>query len=221
MRICSLNIHAGKDEAGQPSLPEITAALKACNADVILLQEVDRNLPRSGFQRQDTLLAKALGGHAEFYGRLRFANASFGNSIVSRIHIHKRLRLDLPSAGGEPRCAVGISLENGLTFWNVHLGLHHDWRATQLAVLAEKVRDKKGPVIVGGDFNALLEAGEIVEFLERSQLSVISCNHPTFPVSNPTSRIDFLFGRGVTCEDSGVVIESASDHCLIWADISL
>jgi hypothetical protein len=47
-RVLVFNIHAGKDAGGKPNLEEVAALVRSVDADVVLLQEVDRGTRRSG-----------------------------------------------------------------------------------------------------------------------------------------------------------------------------
>ena len=223
MRVCSYNIHGGTDEARAASLPEIAETLRASGADIAFLQECDRFLLRSRFAHQARILARALGENAayRFYGPLKFGPFAFGNAVLSRVPIAKTFHVKLRASGGEPRGAIGIRTSGGLTLWSTHLGLRDDWRETQLAALADAIRAEGGdaPVIVGGDFNARLDAPEVQNFLAQTGLQVLSGDAPTFSASAPAHRIDFLFGRGVTGIDTGTLCAKGSDHCLIWADV--
>lgn len=226
LRVCTYNIHGGTDEKRSPSLPAIADSLLGVQADVILLQEVDRFLPRSQFSDQATWLSRRLRMRAFFYGRLRFGPAAFGNALLVRdgTPTGKVTRLPLPASGGEPRCAVGVLLpEHRCTVWSVHLGLSDDWQATQLERLAESTAGADDPpfVVVGGDFNARLDAPEVDAFLSATRFDVLSGEEPTFPASAPAHRIDFLFGRGVTRLAGGAIAGPGSDHCLVWADLEL
>ena len=219
MRVCSFNIHGGKSEARVPSLGQIAQTLRDADCDVILLQEVDRFLLRSGVVHQARVLAHDLGGYSyRFYGRLRFGPLAFGNAILSRLPITKTLHASLGSPGGEPRGAIGVRLENGATVWDTHLGLQDGWRREQLAVLADAIAAASSPnepILLGGDFNARLDAPEIQTFLAQANLSVLSSDAPTFPNSLPAHRIDFFFGRNIEVKRAETHDGSGSDHCLI------
>ena len=60
IRIVSYNIRHGTDYRDYPSMDRIVAVLSDLDADVIALQEVDMNLPRSGRQKQAAELARDL-----------------------------------------------------------------------------------------------------------------------------------------------------------------
>ena len=62
------NIHAGKDAAGVDNLARVAAVVRETNADVVLLQEVDRGTRRSGGVDQPAELAR-LTGYAASFGR--------------------------------------------------------------------------------------------------------------------------------------------------------
>ena len=217
MRICTYNIHAGRDAGGRASLPAIGATLREREPDVCLLQEVDRFLPRSGFQDQAALLAGVMDAEPCFHARLRWGKAGFGNAILSRPPIRDVTRVALPG-GGEPRGAVGVTLDSGLRVWNTHLGLRSDWRLSQLGALAQALSGDE-PLVLGGDFNTTLADDGLQAFLITAGLEPLSPDAPTFPVPGPQKRIDFLFGRGVTVQRAGTTADPGSDHCLVWAEV--
>jgi endonuclease/exonuclease/phosphatase family metal-dependent hydrolase len=225
LRVASYNIHGGTDVDRKPSLKTIIATLKDVDADVILLQELDRLLPRSSFQDQYAVIADSLGyPHRAFYGRLCFGPCAFGNAIVSRLPVKRWQRLPLPSRGGEPRAALGATLNDGTTLWCTHLGLRQDWRESQLAALSQAINDTSGagsPAILGGDFNALRSDTEMEKMRERTQLDDFGEEAPTVPVVGPYRRIDHLLARGFTRRDAGTLEDRGSDHRLVWAEFEL
>ena len=218
MRICTYNIHAGRNAQNQPSLPAVGDALAGIEPDLCLLQEVDRRLPRSGFQDQAGALGEQLGMRAYFYGRLRFGTAAFGNALLTRLPVRTVRRFPLPSRGGEPRCALGVQLEDGTWVWNTHLGLRAEWRKEQLVALTHAA-DGPPAVLLGGDFNATLDEAAVQGFLASASLYPLSDEASTFPAANPAHRIDFLFGRGYVRTDGGTIAAPGSDHCLVWATV--
>ena len=221
MKVVTYNIHGGTDAARAPSLPQIAETLAETGADIFLLQEVDRFLPRSQFRDQARILADHLEASCDFSGRLRFGKAGFGNAILSRARVSETMRLPLPASGGEPRAALGIRLEgSGMAVWNTHLGLQTEWRRTQLGALAKRI-EAEPLLLLGGDFNASLDAEEMQEFLSQTGLVPVSPDLPTFPNAAPKHRIDFLLARGLSASDAGTIAAPGSDHCLVWAALSL
>jgi len=221
LRVCTFNIHGGTDQARRPSLPIIADTLAAAGADIALLQECDRFLPRSGFRDQARWLATHTGYPVcHFYGRLGAGPVSFGNAVLARGRvISARHRVPL-AGGGEPRGAAAVRFTGGLIVYSVHLGLGEQWRADQLAALARHVAGQDGPVLVGGDFNARIDAPEVSAFLSETGLAPLGDDSPTFPADAPEYRIDFLFGRGLVSTRAGTTADPrSSDHCLVWADV--
>ncbi len=235
MRVACLNIHAGRcgTGAGRASLSTIAVLLRSANPDVCLLQEVDRRMPRSGFADQAALLARAMRRDGEnewffaFGAALSLGSfAQYGNAVLSREPFVAVRRLALPG-GGEPRGAVGVTIGGDMpvAVWNTHLGLRGDWRESQLTALADAVNaDAQSgyTVVVGGDFNAGWDAPEVQAFVERTGLIPVSPDTPTFPATAPAHRIDFLLAApDAPVMDAGIVADSnASDHALIWAQVS-
>ncbi|MBC8101849.1 MAG: endonuclease/exonuclease/phosphatase family protein, partial [Cytophagales bacterium] len=126
--------------------------------------------------------------------------------------------------GGEPRAAIAATLADGAVVWCTHLGLRDEWRATQTETLAAAIgpppMEAGLPVLLAGDFNAPVEAGEIQQLLAQTGLHAQGEDDgPTFPSATPLVRIDHLLARGVVRLDSGVRADSGSDHYLIWADL--
>src|SRR5512134_1303930 len=57
-RVLVYNMHAGKDAAGVDNLTRIASLVDSVSADIVLLQEVDRNTTRSGRVDQPAMLAR-------------------------------------------------------------------------------------------------------------------------------------------------------------------
>jgi hypothetical protein len=68
LRVLVYNIHAGKDLEGKGNLGRIADIIVASQADLVLLQEVDRNTERSGAVDQVAVLAQLTGYHGAFDG---------------------------------------------------------------------------------------------------------------------------------------------------------
>lgn len=222
LRVASYNIHGGTDVDRKPSLGRIIASLKTINADIVLVQEIDRLLPRSAFQDQFALIADGLNlSYRAFYGRLCFGPCAFGNAIMTRLPVTHWQRIPLPSRGGEPRAALGANLEQGTSIWCTHLGLRKDWRESHLMSLAAAINaSTHGPAILGGDFNALRSDSEMEAFRTQTGLDDFGEEAPTVPVVGPYRRIDHLLARGFTRVNAGTPEDHGSDHRLIWADFA-
>ncbi|MBT0768004.1 endonuclease/exonuclease/phosphatase family protein [Kineosporia sp. J2-2] len=117
LRVASLNLFSGRTSRGLPAGPEALAeAVGRLDADVLGIQEVDRDQPRSGGTDQTSVAAQALGA-----GWKRFeptvlgtpgepgwtpatgtssVGPAYGIGLVSRVPVLEWHRLRLPPAGG-------------------------------------------------------------------------------------------------------------------------
>ena len=169
LRIVSWNIERGVRFDG------ILEELRSIDADVLLLQEVDRYCQRSGARDVARDLARSLGMNWITGGEFQEVGegngtvaATTGQAILSRDEIrdarvivfrdqaHLRWRLNLlqPRRGG--RIALKATTA-GIVFYNLHLesGGSDDLRRSQLAqVLADAALDRRPPVVIAGDFNS-------------------------------------------------------------------
>jgi endonuclease/exonuclease/phosphatase family metal-dependent hydrolase len=148
--------------------------------------------------------------------------------IVSRrLHRFKDVRRRL-----YPRGALIAQVgRSGFRMWAiaVHLGLHPLERLHSVEELSDLARGLAGPVLIGGDFNELPD-GKAVSFLARrywdAWLLGGDVSGETFPASDPTARIDFLFvSEGVgalrVIVPPGPDARLASDHLPVVAELGL
>src|SRR5205085_9000055 len=84
LHVLVYNIHAGKDAKGVDSLERVAALVKETAADVVLLQEVDRNTTRSGNVDQVATLTHLTGLYGEFGKSLDYQGGDYGIAILSR-----------------------------------------------------------------------------------------------------------------------------------------
>lgn len=111
----------------------------------------------------------------------------------------------------------------------VHLGVDPTERRRHVAELVGLVDGLDGPVVLGGDLNELPQrraAAVLGERLWDAWLLGGDVAGETFPASEPTARIDFLFvSEGVRVERAMVPATSeartASDHRPLVVEVSL
>lgn len=227
------NIHAGKDARGVHNLQRVADAVKSADADIVLLQEVDRFTTRSGGEDQIARLAALTGMHSAFGNTLDYQGGQYGIALLSRWPIVRDTLFQLPieppqtRAGGsyEPRGALYAAIDLGrdtLHVFNTHLDASRDdqFRRQEAGVLLELARpllDRGASVIVGGDLNSTPESA-VIALLTADRLTDTwplcgSGDGFSFPDSLPVRRIDYLLlSPRLSCSAATVLNAHASDH---------
>jgi endonuclease/exonuclease/phosphatase family metal-dependent hydrolase len=233
LRVLIYNIHAGKDAAGVDNLERVAALVREVDADVVLLQEVDRGTTRSAGVDQPAQLARLGGRHAVFGRTLDYQGGEYGIAVLSRWPVSEHavapLRVEPPQArsGGsyEPRGALRVAITapwGAMQVVNTHLDASREdqWRAQEVRgvlAVADSMRARGGLLLVGGDFNSEPSSAVQAE-LRRGGLrdAWAECGRGdslTYPANRPVKRIDYLYLTGATrCVEARVLATEASDH---------
>lgn len=239
-RVLSYNIHKaiGRDREFRPD--RIAAILEHYNADIVLLQEVDRAAPRSNHTDLASLLARSLGLEYRAVGmNVYLKKGMYGNATLTRFPIGRQRNINLTQSWRKRRGAqhTSITLSGGkspltVDVFNVHLGLSATERLKQVSQLLSSADMEKlngALCIVAGDMNDWRGA------LYRQRFSKVgfSCatnrrpgsrwSIKTFPSFAPAGGLDKIFYRGdLRCvrafRSRLLMAEIASDHLPIVAD---
>ncbi len=231
-RVIVFNIHAGRDASGNDNLERVAALIASTNADLALLQEVDRNTTRSGNVDQVAVLARLTRFHAVFGKSLDYQGGEYGIATLSRWPVIRQMIVPLPvqppqaRAGGaiEPRVALVVDVRTPagvLRVLNTHLDPSREegYRLQEIDQVIGAIEQTHGVALVaGGDFNAVPDSG-VHERLLRSGLrdAFVDCGGGdrglTYPAAAPVKRIDYLFLTAHTrCTSAEVLESTASDH---------
>ena len=228
VRVVTYNIQAGAGNIGR-----IAEELRAMNADVVALQEVDVHWhARSGFVDQATTLAKALDLEMRFAPIYRLPGDSgrppreFGVALLSRHRIESfrnesLTRLSTQEPNPAPRRMPGLLnavVRVGRTRINV-LTAHLDYRADpavrrqQVAEILSVVSDTMR-TILAGDLNAPPDAEELRPLFQRLGDVWPAVNGPgyTYPASAPTKRIDYILVSRLRPSLARVIAGTSADH---------
>ncbi|MFE7466428.1 endonuclease/exonuclease/phosphatase family protein [Streptomyces sp. NPDC057499] len=248
LRVVTYNIHAGAgmDDVFDPGRQ--VAELRALDADVIGLQEVDVHWgARSGWRDLAAELAGRLGMRVSFAPVYSLGPAvpgeprrEFGVAVLSRYPVvsaenHDLTRLSTQDPDPVPAPAPGfgevVVRVKGLP---VHVyATHLDYRAdpsvriAQVAdtrrIMAEDRGPRRGPVrqVLLGDFNAAPDAPELAPLWK--ELTDVEPGGPTFPAQDPVRRIDYVAVSKDTVRARGAAVAEslASDHRPVVADLLL
>jgi endonuclease/exonuclease/phosphatase family metal-dependent hydrolase len=234
LRVVTWNIERGVQ------YDAILEALRSIDAEILLLQEVDRFCRRSGYRDVARDLAHDLGMNWVFAGEFqelgegrRRQPATTGQAILSRYAIddaradkfraQDRWRWSMnpvqPRRGGR---IVLTARSAGLRVYNTHAesGNNEAVRRRQLLEILEAQRREAGDleeVVIGGDLNTSMTSGDLLQLFKRAGFT--DAAKPRLGRRQPTSQdrtepIDWLLARGFTLHDARVheTSWSVSDH---------
>src|SRR5690606_26454070 len=159
LRVMSYNIK----HADLSSLEAIADVIVADGADVVALQEVDKDAPRSDNVHQSYRLGQLTGMASSFRAALTLSGGGeYGLAVLSRYPIISSEKLNLTSSGEQRILVVWrILLPTGeIAFANTHFGLTADERATQVEEAKAMLADEPRAILLG-DLNE--EPGGAVE----------------------------------------------------------
>lgn len=235
----SYNIHkciGGIDRRYRPE--RVCETIAALSPDFVLLQEVDDDALRTGFDRQVDLIGEHLGmRHRTWFPNHFLKNGGcYGNAILSRFPLLETRNIDLTVGGRKVRSAlhgrfrvpVGGHLRTVHVF-NLHLGLLEKDRRWQLerflAAHPFAGLHERTPILVGGDFNDVW--GRLgPELLAPAGFRAASRRFATFPAYAPVRALDGIYVRGdlalrdLRAAKTGKA-RTASDHLPLVAELEL
>jgi endonuclease/exonuclease/phosphatase family metal-dependent hydrolase len=218
LRLGTFNIDSGRGTDGVVNLDRTARSLQ--HLDFIGLNEVRGENP---FDNQAQTLAELL--HLPYLfapAERRFGHDSFGNAVLTNLPIQRWQRIVLPSL--RFKAFRNYVLTDAI--WDgrvVHfLTTHTDWKAggdEQRRIVIATFLQLPEPAVLMGDLNAPPSDGQIKQLLATPGVEE---SISTFLAGTPTpGRVDWIFLRGLTTVDAGVVDTGASDHPAYWAEVKL
>lgn len=237
-RLITYNIHKGIGGIDRRYRPErIVESLAHYEPDLIFLQEVDDDVPRSRHHRQVDMLGDALKmPHRAFQANVTLRRGVYGNAILSRFPLHDvhDLELSVPFKKRRRALVAHCRLREGehsrtLLLFNFHLGLAEYERRIQLRRILEsealRHTHRHTGVIAAGDMNDVW--GRLGRRLLEPQGFLSACGATrTFPAFLPLRPLDRIYFRGDLRVERGyasrmAVARQASDHLPLVAEFEL
>jgi endonuclease/exonuclease/phosphatase family metal-dependent hydrolase len=230
MRMATFNILHGRSvHDGCVNLERLSSCIRRIDPDVLALQEVDCDQPRSSLADLTAIAAAAMGATAHRFvaaiagtpggtwmaatGSEQPGTAAYGIALLSRYPAisWQVLRLPrIPFLDEEPRAAMVAQLDTRcgvMTVANTHLSFVPGWNRVQLRRLMRDLRGLPGPRVLMGDLNMSL-SGAIRWSGLRPLASV-----PTFPSNSPDRQLDH-----VLTDHPDLVVKQISSPVLPFSD---
>lgn len=221
LRVLSFNTHRSTG-----TLDAIAEEILEIDPDVVLLQEVDRQMLRTGGIDQAEVLADAVGMDGSFSSNLARGSGQYGTLILSRFDIVQQGRIALVrSPRAETRGLQWVTLEvsgQAVRVYNTHLdATRPDVRLAQARQVAGILDEDELPTVLGGDLNAWPASAAVAAIGSRLTDTWVAAGQGRSATSRGGKKIDYLFARGLRPLVSRVATSGASDHHRLWADLRL
>lgn len=208
--VATYNVRHCRGLDGVVDAGRVAETIAASGAELVALQEVDRNQPRSGRVDQAAELARLTGLEVWFGATLGFKGGEFGLALASTEPLQACL-IELPRLGAkEPRKAIRARWR-GFEVLAVHLSNQRPAGRAQLAALSRLAAGLQGPALVLGDFNA--GRWRVARALDGFVVS---------PRRNTLGwrAIDFVAVRGARIVRAYTISSRASDHLPLVAELA-
>lgn len=236
MRLLTYNIHkgiGGRDRRYR--LERVIEVIEHENPDLICLQEVDRDCPRSRHDDQPALLADYFKaeGHL-FQMNVHLRQGGYGNLLLSRWPLGETHQISLRCQQKKHRgaqIAVVETPEGPLTLVNFHLGLAEAERHWQVKHLLghHLFRDvAELPTLIAGDYNDWRNTLGHRTLLPEGfdQITAPPSRFRSFPAWLAIGSLDKAFYRGPISVRHAAIVRTplarvASDHLPLVVDFHL
>lgn len=235
------NIRSCRGGDGIVSPARIADIVASLRPDVLALQEVDLDLPRSGHVDQSRVLAEILKMEYLFHPALHREKGKYGNAVLSRFPIRLVRAGKLPTYPGrrprEERGALWTEIRaDGVSVQvvNTHMGLVQGERIAQAKTLLGPDwlghPDCRPPVIFCGDLNAL-PLSRVCRMFRASLRD--AQRRPGgrgpgagWPSRFPVARLDYVFtSPEIAVRDVRIprnpLVRIASDHLPLFVELEL
>ena len=221
LTLLTFNIRSANDKNGSIKLEEIVEEIRETDAHIIGLQEVERMMPRSGYRDQARLVAEELGYHYYYGGNINIFGVQYGNALLSKYPILAANNHKLPREKLEPRGMIEADIDADGSLLHVfvtHLGLSSLERSKQVRYINGILSQRKGNILLLGDFNNHPDSEEMSTLDDRLTDSAAALNQLdqfTFALKSttPNVRLDRIYASdNITLKHHRVQPSAVSDH---------
>ena len=224
LRVATWNIHGFFGEGRRPDFERTIRLIRAIDADIIALQEVDgrAHLGREPFAFER--LREALAGHVAEARLFGARGRDYGHLLWSRHPLRDVKVHALPGPGFEPRAVIEAEADTPLgrvRCLAAHFGLRPAARQRQAAFLSGLVRPGEAAIALG-DFNEWRASGAVDAELRAVLPQVVQ--RPSWPAKRPFMPMDRIYASADLQLESAEAFHDAapgSDHLPVVASFSL
>ncbi len=244
IRVLTVNMHKGFGFLSRKFiLPELRSAVRAVQADLVFLQEVQGDHAGHALRLNDwpdvpqyEFLADEMWPEFAYGRNAVYPQGHHGNAVLSKYPIVQHQNRDVSIEGPERRgmlhCVLAVPGYGDVHAVCVHLGLVENHRRQQLDMLCAMVNDEMtsdAALIVAGDFNDWrCRASDHLQRgagLQEVFQMVYGQAARTFPARFPLLRLDRIYVRGAGAHAPMVLPRHPwshlSDHAPLAAEIDL
>jgi endonuclease/exonuclease/phosphatase family metal-dependent hydrolase len=190
--------------------------------DILFLTEVDGGSYRTENTDQVRLLSEKMRLKGVFFPTYTgIGQMNQGNAIITGYEVLGTQSYRLPGRG-EPRYIEEVVMSmNGKEIASLvtHLSLSKKTRKKQINYILERIKNKKTPWVLCGDFNT----DDETELSGLNLCGVAACDFPTYPSWNPKRSFDKVYvSRDFTVEKKYVLDDLiVSDHLPVIVEVVL
>jgi endonuclease/exonuclease/phosphatase family metal-dependent hydrolase len=225
IRALTWNVHGCVGRSGAHDHDGVMQAVRAIDADIVSLQEVDERAyqgqVRSGFAGLSQTFSES---HSAEARTIRTADGDYGHILLSRWPIEDCEYIDLTVGGREPRMAISASINSPggtVQVLSAHLGISTPERRNQLALVKDHLSNgPNGAAVVLGDFNEWRRSGAATRTL--CPPFEVAALLRSFPSNRPLFALDRIWCRApLEPVDARVAKEyrKLSDHLAVVAEL--
>jgi endonuclease/exonuclease/phosphatase family metal-dependent hydrolase len=223
LKLMTYNIHRGIGKNGRLDLNAVAEVIKASDATVIALQEVERHSIRTVFQDQIKQLSAKVDMNYSYGKSINILNGEYGNGILSKYPIEEYKVYELPHISERRTVLRTVINVDGLkvAVYNTHLGLNASERKEQINYIKQMTSEEKLDYVLMGDMNTVSDKmPDMTEQMKDCALGSEKQQQSTFVEKEVQERIDYIFvSPNMEVKDYDVVIADASDHYPVTSEV--
>lgn len=223
LRVATFNIHSGRGRDRRSDLTR-TAAVFSTPPDLLGLNEVRGTWHESLGRNQGAELGMKWGMQSAFIPtERRWWHDHFGNAMLTRVPIRQIHRLPLAGLRGKAfRTATLVQFEFQNRFvqvLSVHVDSQSD-RERQLQAVLALFTGLQAPAILLGDLNSDREDPQLQALLARPDV-VDPLKDAPGGGNRGRLPIDWILARGFRSRSGQFIVNEASDHPAVVAELEL